>query len=1139
MIARTLLMRRLASLAGAFLLAIIPSTFGKVVDNFDDNIKTGWTDAGFGIGSATETGGQLKFSIPAVQDIFFASSKNTEDYTLADGKTIELRVDMISANRPDAYAVLAWIPNAVDVKTLAGYSLTKAPAAILISKGINKYFVQEATPDLKQTNVTMVLSLTGQGTNVVINVKVLDKDDGNRVIYERTVIDTPAADALASGSDSPAAPYTGPGKMTLMLYEDFNSGGPSTYEVVYDNAESFVYENALIDDFNSTKTGWTDAGFGIGSSTVANGVISFSLPPVQDIFFSSLKNTRSYEFKDGEKLEFRADLISGSRPDAYAILSWTPDSVDPKSLQGYGLVKSSAAILVSKGVNKYFLQEAHPEIKNNNVTLALNLERRGTSVIINTRIYDKDNNNAVLFDRTFIDTDAADALAAGADSPAAAYTGPGKFALMDYEDFNAGTGNYDVVFDNAFVMSPPLPANLPPTITDITPASGKNFLPTTTTVGFKVSDDNPLPSSGIAVTLNGVRYTTANGLSLTASGNTTTGSLGGLVANKTYTAVIEATDAGNALTSTTIYFDTFATNNFLIEMEDYNFSAGLFIDNPTVEPVGGGSETSYRGQIGFAETDYHNNRGNYAAPYRPDRVTQNPTLDYAREPYISLGGAAAGYIDYDTGRVNAGEWQRYTRTFAAGTYEVYLRETFLNTPTGESVLEKVDGDPSDPSAPVELLGSFIGVNSGTLYRNIPLTDALGQTKATVTFDGVTTLRVRHITSEPGDGDIYQNYMLFVPTAPVTNRPRIASLSPAARSTVYSPEVKISATLEDRDTTVNTNTLELYINNVKASAVIASPGTGTNTINYTISPIPASGATVNASIRFTDSASVRVTNDWSFTVQYTSLDPANRVAAAQTPGFNTRTVQVAPGAPRIDSVVRAEDQLGTNPQTPNILDYSTNVLVINLNQTDGANDGYFPADQQVPGLDQPDAIGNDDFAVEATAYLDLPAGIVRFGVRSDDGFKLSSGSGLSSQTPVLDTNSGTSDQTVDVLVPTAGLYPVRLVYYERGGGAFVELYTQNRTTGERILAGSDAAGAIKAYQQSVTVAQTVTLYSSTDVAGTFTPDATGLIDTTTKTITASMNASPRYYLVRATGVPSVKITSVAAQGLNIVMTYGAP
>ena len=1141
MIPKTRSIRALASLAGAFLLAFAPGASAKVVDNFDDNVKTGWTDAGFGIGSATETGGQLVFTIPAVQDVFFASSKNTEDYTLADGKTIELRVDMISANRPDAYAILAWIPNSVDVKSLAGYSITKSPAAILVSKGINKYFIQEATPTLKQNNVTMVLTLTGKGADVIINVKVLDKDANNAVVYEKTVIDTPAADALAAGTDSPAAPYMGAGKMTLMLYEDFNAGGDATYTATFDNAESFVYENAVIDDFNAgTKTGWTDASFGVGSSTVANGQFAFTIPAVQDVFFASLKNTRSYEFKDGEKLEFRVDLISGSRPDAYAIVSFTPDSVDPKSLQGYGFVKSSAAILVSKGINKYFYQAAHPDIKNNNVTLALNLERRGTSVIINTRIYDLEANNAVLFDRTFVDTDAADALAAGTDSPAAAYTGLGKFALMDYEDFNAGGGSYDVVFDNAFAMSPPLPANSAPTITDITPASGSNFLPATTTIGFKVGDDNPLPGAGIKVILNGVTYTTANGLTLTANANQTTGSLGGLAANKTYAATIEATDAGNAVTRTTFYFDTFTTNNLLVEVEDYNFGGGLFIDNPTIEPVGGGSDTAYRGQQGVAEIDYHNNRGTYAAPYRPDRVTQIPTLDYAREPYISLGGAGNGFIDYNTSRINTGEWQRYTRTFAAGTYEVYLREAFLNVPTGESVLEKVLGEPSDTEAPVELLGSFLGVNSGTLYRNIPLTDALGQTIQTVTFDGITTLRLRHMTSEPNDGEIYQNYLLFVPTAPVTNRPRIASLSPTPGGTVESPEVLISATLQDRDTTVNTNTLELFINDVKASAAISSPAPGTNVITYTISPVPASGSTINGSIRYTDSASVRVTNNWSFTVTYPSLDAANRISAGQDPGWRVRVVQAPAGSNLADSIVRAEDQLAANSTVPEAFEVSTNSPVINFNQSATGNDGYFPSDIQFPGMAENPDNGTDDIAMEANAYLELPAGIVRFGIVSDDGFKISAGNSLQAQAPVLSTVSDdTANLTFDVYVPVAGIYPFRLVWYERSGGAHVELFTVDRATGTRLLIGSDAAGAVKAYQNAAAVTETITLLSSADVTATFAADATAVVNTANKTITVPLNGAARFYLVRSTGAAAIKITNTTISAGNVVLTYGAP
>ena len=43
----------------------------------------------------------------------------------------------------------------------------------------------------------------------------------------------------------------------------------------------------------------------------------------------------------------------------------------------------------------------------------------------------------------------------------------------------------------------------------------------------------------------------------------------------------------------------------------------------------------------------------------------------------------------------------------------------------------------------------------------------------------------------------------------------------------------------------------------------------------------------------------------------------------------------------------------------------------------------------PGLD-PGANGADDYAIEVFTFLDLKAGIYRFGVRSDDGYKIASG-----------------------------------------------------------------------------------------------------------------------------------------------------
>jgi hypothetical protein len=1059
------------SLAAALMLgACLLTPQASIVDDFNDNVKTGWRDFSFGIGGSTEVGGQLKFSIPAAgQPVFAASTKTTDTYTLADGKTIEFRVDLVSGNSKDSFAILSWTPKSQSVSSLAGYSIAKSPTDILITKGINKYFHNEnPTPAIKNDNVTLVLILTQKGTDVYITGKILDKDANNAVIFERTYVDTAAADVLRNGTDSPAAPWTGDGEFTLIEYEDYDPADPSPYEVVFDNAEAFKLENAVVDNFDdNVKTAWQDFTFGLGSSTEANGQFTFSIPPAgQPIFFASTKTSRTYEFKDGEKIEFRVDLVTGNSKDSFAILAWIPTSQNVSSLAGYSLAKSPTDILISKGINKYFHNEnPTPAIKNDNVTLGLTLERRGTSVVINGRVYDKDADNAVIFDATYVDTIAADVLRSGTDSPAAPWTGPGNFVLLEYEDYDpADPTPFIVTYDNAWAASPPLPANLPPSIGDITPENYRNFIAPASGISFKVTDDKAVPAANINVTLNGTKITSANGLNLATAGTTTTATLGGLQANVNYTAVIEATDADGAVVRQTIYFDTFDKNSLTVEVEDYNFDGGSFIDNPAVIPLGDFESTGYRSQAGVPDTDYSSTNTRTGGEYRPDdTTTQRPTLDFKRDAYLPDGN-----VDYDLARIRTGEWQRYTRTFPAGNFQIYLRESFFNVPTGETVLEKVNGLASDPDAPVEVLGSFLGFNSGALFRNVPLTDASG-TPVTVQLDGVTTLRLRQVTADPSDGDIFQNYFVFIPVGgTAVNRPRAISLLPPANAIYETTDLHLGATLQDRDTTVNASSIELYVNSAKVTPTITNPSPGLTTVDYHVTPLPPSESAFNVSLRFADSTGARITNNWSFIISYRSVDPANRVPAAGSAGFNVRVVQAPAGSALANSLSRAEDQLSANSTIPKAYDLTTTGDFINYNQIDGGNDGFFGNDILIPGLDSPDAQGTDDIAMEATAYLALPAGVVTFGVRSDDGFKLSAGHALHDQTPVLDFhNGGPADQTFDVVVPAAGLYPVRLLWYERGGGAFVEFYTLNRSTGDRTLVNDpNAANAIKAYRELV-------------------------------------------------------------------------
>ena len=59
----------------------------------------------------------------------------------------------------------------------------------------------------------------------------------------------------------------------------------------------------------------------------------------------------------------------------------------------------------------------------------------GENVVMRVKVLDIENNNAVLFDQTSIDTPDADDFQTGADSPAAPFLGkPGNFVLLLYHN---------------------------------------------------------------------------------------------------------------------------------------------------------------------------------------------------------------------------------------------------------------------------------------------------------------------------------------------------------------------------------------------------------------------------------------------------------------------------------------------------------------------------------------------------------------------------------------------------------------------------------------------------------------------------------------------------------------------------------
>ncbi len=1144
----------------------IASLKAEVLDDFNDNTKTDWTDFTFvpGVGLPVEQNQQFKFEIPGAvlnqvkQGLFSASQKTSKTFELKEGRKLEFRVDLVKGGAKDSFAVLGFLPTGNSPGTLAGYSLAKSTTDVLITKGINKYFVADsgAAANLKNENVTLVLSLWAHNGNVTITGRVLDKDNNNAVIWEKTVVDTPAADVLVSGNDSPAAPYIASGYFTLFCYADYDPNAvEDPYTVTYDNAEVYVTDMSVVDDFNdNTKTDWTDFTFvpGVGLPVEQNQQFKFEIPGAvlnqvkQGLFSASQKTSREFALTEGQRVEFQVDLVKGGAKDSFAVLGFLPTGNSPGTLAGYSLAKSTTDILITKGINKYFVADsgAAADLKNENVTLDLALTVKNGSVILDAQVLDKDNNNAVLWRKSVVDTPAADVLVSGTDSPAAPYIASGYFTLFCYADYdpNAVEDPYTVTYDNAIAFSPPAAANLPPIISQINPAEFASFLPTSTQVSFQATDDRALSNNGLSISLNGTNYTSASGLQISGSGTNRTATVSGLAANVNYTAVFSVIDADGATNSRTIYFDTFVTNSFTIEVEDYNFDGGSFIDNPIPLAEGSGPESdSYSLQTGVSGVDYSDTRtgphGQDTA-YRPnDPVRMAPTRDTIRPRYVAAGGPDAQVFDYDVGDIAAGEWLNYTRTFPAGVYEVYLREAVANMANGESVLELVTSDPKQPQQTTSVLGSFLGTRTGFQYRNFPLTDGSGSNKVVLQLSGATTLRLRQVTPDPSDGARYQNYLIFIPTTQAgPQRATISSLAPSAGSTVESVSPAISATIRNRDTTVKVGSIQLFVQGQAASATITPTADGAS-INYTLSSLPAPGATVQARIVFTDSQNVTQTNDWSFTVSYNGLDPANRASGTGADrGFKVRVVQAPQELSPLDnSLARAEDQLSPNSTIPKFLDTNVVSQVVNFNGN-GGDAGDIPGDLPVPGIDA-DANGTHDFAVEIQAYLDLSAGVHRFGVISDDGFSVRSGTSLSDKTiaPLSFRSGGTANQTFDFVAPQAGLYPFRMVWYERGGDSYVEWVSINLDTGAKTLINDPASpDAVKAYVSLNTPALVVE--SSAKVNGPYAADASAVINAGAGTITIPLVSAPaRFY--RLNGAAKQVLSNARITGNNLTLSFG--
>jgi hypothetical protein len=373
------------------------------------------------------------------------------------------------------------------------------------------------------------------------------------------------------------------------------------------------------------------------------------------------------------------------------------------------------------------------------------------------------------------------------------------------------------------------------------------------------------------------------------------------------------------------------------------------------------------------------------------------------------------------------------------------------------------------------------------------------------FDGVGTFR---LTGDPGGGEINNNFFMLVSAGNVGTLRPYASLSSVLAGQEALPDTPLNATITDRDTHVQPNTIHLLLDNQDLTSLATIvPTAGGASVSYKPgSPFLAS-STHTIQLTYQDSTGTQVTNQWPFTVAnliYLPLSLATPLGSGTDPGFRIRVMRARGDAPQDlfpPTIERAEAQLAgqiIDPDTNLPFDNTaggpngdglyteTNSINYGRNGPNGGAQGIFQGDSYFPYMDDASTANS---VMEVVAYVQLPqAGSYKFGFRFAEGYRLTTGTTASSNNIVLGqfvTTLGSSEATCTFSISQAGLYPFRLVWFATRGGTDVEWYAFNGQ--DRVLINS--TNGLSAFQNRVEPLTLSIAHTSNDVVLSF-PSSSG-------------------------------------------------
>ncbi|HLX94350.1 MAG TPA: hypothetical protein VKU37_01260 [Verrucomicrobiae bacterium] len=388
--------------------------------------------------------------------------------------------------------------------------------------------------------------------------------------------------------------------------------------------------------------------------------------------------------------------------------------------------------------------------------------------------------------------------------------------------------------------------------------SATNF---TFTVQSAASGGAPLPTNpanGIQVLVNGQNKSAT----LQFSGNSTNWNvtLPGLVSNQVYNISISVSNSVGLLSSGSVTFDTFGPNNFIVNVEDYDYT-NQYIQNPipTAAPAAGsyfglgsnpGSDQAtyllngvYTEQLPAGSSQNIN-----GLPYRADgNVAFQQATDLQLPLYQAQSNAAVFVINLSYN--NPGNWENYTRFYPQGNYIVYARVSSGNGAPGGignyETLNVVTGGLGTTNQTTNTLGYFIipnGTDWGHYYW-VPLTDQYGNVFPVSVPSGQQTLKLA------SGGGLNVIDFMFVPLSAAGFPPIINNFNPPILSgqNVFVSGTSVSFSASSLTSTIATNNVHTYINGIPVPETFT--GTGTNW-NVTF-PIPVPNQIENFAISVVD------------------------------------------------------------------------------------------------------------------------------------------------------------------------------------------------------------------------------------------------------------------------------------------------